>query len=95
LAAARKDLLTGAPRVQIDKMQTRMGKELFAPPRAVRLEPPEQRILAKFSLRPDQSKTFKRGTLTYTFSRFASCKLFVNNNIVEYAADLKAKADIS
>jgi hypothetical protein len=42
-------------------------------------------------LRPDQSKTFKTGTFTYTLSRFVRCKLFCNNNISEYLGDLKSE----
>ena len=34
-------------------------------------------------------KAFKTDTFTYTFSRFARCKLFVNKNIIEYLGDLK------
>ena len=41
------------------------------------------------SLRPDQSRTFKTGTFTYTLSHFVRCKLFVNNNVIEDTADLK------
>jgi hypothetical protein len=37
-----------------------------------------------------QSKTFKTGTFTYTLSRFARCKLFVDNNIIEYLGDSKS-----
>jgi hypothetical protein len=44
------------------------------------------------SLRPDQSKTFKTGTFTYTVSRFVRRKLFVNHNKIEYLGDLKGCA---
>jgi hypothetical protein len=36
------------------------------------------------TLSPGDNQT---DTSTYTLSRFVRCKLFVNNNIVEYAAD--------